>query len=136
MEAVDVLREHHDARDLLLEHRDDLVAAVRRRRAAGELDVVDVLPDDLGMARHHLAREQRFDGQPALVVALVVEPADAAIRRQPRIGGEPGAGDEERALRLRQKLRDTFDQFLVDGVAALDGAAAHQCEDTANQSAP
>ena len=95
VEAVDVLRQDDDAGPLPLERRDRLVRAVGPRPAAGPLDGAEVLPGPLGTPRERLAGEEDLDREAFLGRVGLVQPADAAVRREAGVRGDPRAGDEE-----------------------------------------
>ena len=97
VQTIHVLRERPHAIESLLELCDHMVRPVGARTAARVFDLVDVLPGDRGVSLKHRSRKGRLDGDAIVGFVLLVESADAAVGRQPRIGRDASTGDEEHA---------------------------------------
>ena len=102
VEAVDVLRDHGRQLPGLLEAGHEPVGRVGGHAVAGVL-LGEPLP--VGLRVHG----EEVDGQDLLqgdLSLLVVEALGASEVRDPRLRGDPGAAEEDDALRLRDPLTE------------------------------
>jgi hypothetical protein len=113
MEAIDILSQSPDAREVPLHLGDDGVSSVELRPAARLLDLTHILPRPLRPLREHLAGKHLLDGEAFLRLAGVVQSADAPVRRQAGVSRHARPGHEQDAPRASQMIDDAVDRVEV-----------------------
>ncbi len=92
---------------------------IRRGTPAGFAHSAQVLPAQRRIALQRRPGQRRLDRQ--ALGSQAVQPAEAAIGRQPGVGRQAGTGDDQDAL------------GVLDGLGDLQGIAVHTCPRSSNE---